>query len=506
MLLNMVFQRLCFFVLLLSSAHGVARVHSEDHPPPGADIQEDVTYNLQSVGPYGSSLYDIISEDMYDDKVQLIDLTAPSSYKQGYDIAFLMSNAFIENYNSILFYLLGDAPLLDKLFNEFLDWQWDKYLSKEVPDLYMEEMEGMTQAGRKVHASEDIGRIASRAAVIANFPGDLKNLKLIFEDERAHPPAWNINMNDTLRENILDLVDNLASKWKGLSCSMFGVWGTRTDKGQLYTGRNLDWLPQMGISTHKLITIHHPPSGLYAHASVGWAGIWGAITGISSMGVTVHEANLESDDVTFRGFPWVLRHRHIMSHAATLTEAIGLWNTTNNTVGFNHGVGAAKDGQAVVLETMQSHTAVFHANDPREQDLVVDGQQIGAPRPEAVYRTNHGYDPYTVEHFLWENGSSNYNYSIQRYLLFPDLFDSYSLANTPISYQEAINITAIVADKGDQHLYDCLPPYDEGWNILSVTFDTANSVAYTAWENGVDDTYTCAACNSYLKIDMSKWF
>ena len=59
---------------------------------------------------------------------------------------------------------------------------------------------------------------------------------------------------------------------------MFGVWGSRTFEGHVYTGRNLDWLPAMGVSVYKLITVHHPPHG-YAHATIGWAGIWGAITG-----------------------------------------------------------------------------------------------------------------------------------------------------------------------------------------------------------------------------------
>ncbi len=96
-----------------------------------------------------------------------------------------------------------------------------------------------------------------------------------------------------------------------------------------------------GISTYKVVTVHHPPNG-YAHATIGWAGIWGSITGISAQGewmlvlsfvffwagvpilsllptwncfaftiefqlhiihtgITAHEANLESNDITFRG-------------------------------------------------------------------------------------------------------------------------------------------------------------------------------------------------------------
>ena len=46
--------------------------------------------------------------------------------------------------------------------------------------------------------------------------------------------------------------------------------------------------------------VYHPPDGI-AHATIGFAGIVGALTGISAAGVTVHEANLESNKDTFYG-------------------------------------------------------------------------------------------------------------------------------------------------------------------------------------------------------------
>jgi hypothetical protein len=87
---------------------------------------------------------------------------------------------------------------------------------------------------------------------------------------------------------------------------MFGVWGSRTEDGRLFSARNLDWMVDLGINQYKLITVHHPPNG-FAHATVGFAGVWGAMAGMSSQGLTVHEANLESSLDTFQGFPWILR-------------------------------------------------------------------------------------------------------------------------------------------------------------------------------------------------------
>jgi hypothetical protein len=90
---------------------------------------------------------------------------------------------------------------------------------------------------------------------------------------------------------------------------------------------------------------------------------------MSSQGLTVHEANLEENRITYDGivlappavdstafqgergsnrrhdapacgatlgFPWLLRLRYIMEKASNLSEAVALWKATNNTVGFNH--------------------------------------------------------------------------------------------------------------------------------------------------------------------------
>lgn len=409
---------------------------------PGTDIQVLSKVTLLKEGPKGSKLYQIDSDQsIYDSAPYLINLAQGlSSFDQGYDNAYLLGDKYVENYNNLMVAMLGNEwwePFVQGLLSKFLDYQWTNYLSKQLPQEYKDELAGMTAGGKAAGLKHDIGHVAGWGITLANFPGSLENLKFILQDEVQNPVHLK---NGGLSKAEVDLVFKYLSKhWKGLSCSMFGVWGSRTADGRLYTGRNLDWLKDTGISNYKLVTVHHPADG-YAHATIGWAGIWGAITGISSQGITVHEANLESNDITFRGFPWVLRLRHVMAHASTLDEALAIWKSTNSTVGFNHGFGSAKDNQAVVLETMEGNSAVFYSNDPREQDLVVNGEQIGLARPEAVFRTNHGYDSYTIEHYMW-NSTGAYNNSILRYKVFPEMFDGFQSAGTKITYTEAISVT-----------------------------------------------------------------
>lgn len=337
--------------------------------------------------------------------------------------------------------LLGDEwwePLVAGVLNQFLFEQWTDYLSVQVPDEYKQEIDGMTAGGHKAGLMRDVGKLAAMGITLANLPGSLENIKFIFEDEKQNPASYST-------EALLRAFKTIVSRWKSFSCSMFGVWGSRTATGNLFSGRNLDWLRDTGISEYKLITIHRPTGkNRHAHAVVGWAGIWGAITGMSSQGITVHEANLESNDITFRGFPWVLRLRHVMAVASNLQEGIAVFNATNSTVGFNHAIGSAADKELNVLETMKGSQAVFSANDPRELYLEVEGYgNIGAPRSESVYRTNHGYDQYTIEHYMWNNTNA-YRYSIERYMLFPQLLDEYSSEGIQIDVAQAVNITAVV--------------------------------------------------------------
>jgi predicted choloylglycine hydrolase len=95
---------------------------------------------------------------------------------------------------------------------------------------------------------------------------------------------------------------------------------------------------------------------------------------MSAAGISVHEANLESNRDSFRGFPWLLRLRYIMENASNIEESKKLWGSTRNTVGFNHMVASASDNSALVMETDAKHTAYFEANSDIEKDSVAHTQ------------------------------------------------------------------------------------------------------------------------------------
>ena len=69
---------------------------------------------------------------------------------------------------------------------EFLQWQWRDWLSKQVPQEYFEELRGLTDGGYAAGVKSDVGDLSAQGIVLANFPGDLKNLKYLFRDEWIH--------------------------------------------------------------------------------------------------------------------------------------------------------------------------------------------------------------------------------------------------------------------------------------------------------------------------------
>lgn len=146
---------------------------------------------------------------------------------------------------------------------------------------------------------------------------------------------------------------------------MFAMWGSRTAGGQLFSARNLDWNKDTGINKNKLVMVVVPSDGSVPSVSLGFVGMYGTLAGMSAARLTVHEANLEEDLITFRGFPWALRLRYIMEFSRDLSEARRLWEATHNTVGFNHMVASATDHSAIAMETMYNYTAYFSDNDPR---------------------------------------------------------------------------------------------------------------------------------------------
>jgi hypothetical protein len=105
----------------------------------GSVTKQETVRRLDS----GSELVALYSEPAYVNPIYLLSLHGSSSYDQGHDAGLLFGNQISENYQSLFLSLFGDIriePALQELTEMFLDWQWDAYLSKDVPQEYLDEV------------------------------------------------------------------------------------------------------------------------------------------------------------------------------------------------------------------------------------------------------------------------------------------------------------------------------------------------------------------------------
>merc|ERR1712137_105510 len=467
-----------------------------------------------------STLYNVtLSNDPYEYPIYFVDLWGDRE-TMGKDYGILLGTQIVDCYNVFFDNLFKAAgvprylvPVLEKAIGLLLDWQWDDWLSIQVTPELMQELDGIEEGGNSI-GIQGLKSLITRTITLANLPSDMEDLVYIFEDELN---AWKASNGETAEPSnyvLLTMMQKALEKAPpGLQCSMFGVWGSRTLNGDLYSARNLDWASDLGLDQFKIVQVWHP-YGAYEHSAIGYSIMYGVLAGMSSKGISVHEANLESNSETFRGFPWVLRLRYIMENSKNINEAWAWWDATNNTVGFNHMIASATDVPvtnhgALAIETMAGYDAFFLDNDPREAAALYYDSDIGKeipvgfPLEEALWRTNHGYDPVIREHYMWR-GTHALRWSEERYMFAYESFKYYENSNIQIDYHDAINITSILGDKGPT-AFHC-PDSADGSNIISVTFHPGGQEFWASWENGSGDNWRPAACNNYVHFDLSKWF
>jgi hypothetical protein len=98
---------------------------------------------------------------------------------------------------------------------------------------------------------------------------------------------------------------------------------------------------------------------------------------------------------------------------------------------MNHMVASSQDRSAVALETNGRHTAVFRDHDRREDGTVFVDRKTnqsfvaGFSMQDALWRTNHAYDPDIRRENTHLPGSPRDD-SMIRYLLLKDEFSKYS--------------------------------------------------------------------------------
>lgn len=476
-----------------------------------ATVQPGVAGLVRSSGH--SSLYAVAAEGYTDGDFFVAVLRGDTYYQHGYDYGTLLGNQSVENFEALTAHVTRNSSLVAAVLDAFLDYQFETYLTRQMPQHFLDELRGVEDAGNDAGLPK-LGAYVRRGLTLSNVATGA----VVFDIEYIIVHELGLGLGGAEARELAARVAGLAHDLFKRHCSMWGAWNSRTPGGGLWAGRNLDWVSQTGVSKNKVIAVYHPPAqeapaGASPYAVIGFAGLVGALTGMSGGDtcVVTQEAGNDNKMETMEGFAWPLRLRYIMERAASLDDARSIWAATNNTLGLNHGVGFGGKqsppdaARFMCIETKRGYSAYFLDNDPRERNST-----YGEPLTDAVFRTNHGYDPTFLATARSDKPAFD---TLVRYQLIHDTLEQYAAA--PMTTTQAINVTAVAGDKGSVYVRSAAPFVNcsashatGGSNVLSVTYDAnpARPTAYVAVENGAGAGYVPACCGAYVEFDLTSYF
>ena len=131
------------------------------------------------------------------------------------------------------------------------------------------------------------------------------------------------------------LINALDDVLVNLACSSFAVPASRSENGQLFVARNLDY-PLFHDALPELNTVFkiHPEKG-QPFVSVAWPGFCAVVTGLNASGLIIADLTSLSRDRTLKGTPALLQNRIAIQQSRTLDEIENMLRNGKRTVGKN---------------------------------------------------------------------------------------------------------------------------------------------------------------------------
>jgi hypothetical protein len=161
----------------------------------------------------------------------------------------------------------------------------------------------------------------------------------------------------------------MIAEWTRAQCSMLGAWGPASASGKLAQLRALDWDTDGPFQRFPVLAVYHPDAraGGHAHATLGWAGMTGAITGVSSAGVGLSEKVWDAYTGAWSpfGYAWNFLFQDALQFDRDGDEVLSRIASANRTCSVWLGVGDAhgNEGGGAFRIVAYSHQTVNIFND-----------------------------------------------------------------------------------------------------------------------------------------------
>lgn len=151
----------------------------------------------------------------------------------------------------------------------------------------------------------------------------------------------------------------------GFACSSLIVGAERSATGGPLFGRNLDFYTLGMLDKFNLVTVYRP-KGKHAFASIGFPGLFGALSGMNDAGLALacHEVFMSHDGAAMfnpKGVPYTLSFRRVLEECTTVEEAETLIRATERTT--IQSLVLCDRERSVVLEITPKTVVARHGSD-----------------------------------------------------------------------------------------------------------------------------------------------
>lgn len=284
-----------------------------------------------------------------------------------------------------------------------------------------------------------------------------------------------VSLKNVRRAHVIDVVTERA-------CSVFAVFGTATEGGKTYLGRNFDWIMEGGLQNNAALILYEP-EGYRPFASAGYLGNVGVLSGMNLDKIAIGQIGAISKDSDWSGIPMMMLLRRVLEEAGNIDDAANIVNTADRTVGYNFVFADGKAGEGVALETSANHCAAFRDNDPAET------VEYALPIEDAVFRADEAMDQ-TVRSFqTCSKGYPNMPYGSNSYdHRYMGMASRIKASHGKITQETALQITRDVAMRGA--------------NLHSVLCDCTDLRLWVAHAKGTEDAWK----QEYVEYDLPELF
>ncbi len=140
-------------------------------------------------------------------------------------------------------------------------------------------------------------------------------------------------------------------------CTSFAVRGEMSQGGHLILGRNFDFEVGDFFDRFKILKIISPKEGI-PFISIGWAGMFGVVSGVNKELIAVTINAGKSDHFKLEGTPVVVLARRILQEAHNLKEAVKILESSHSYVTESFLIADGKNGEMLVVEKSPQITKI----------------------------------------------------------------------------------------------------------------------------------------------------